>query len=456
MTWKKPHHQCPLQPQARCIATMWLPDAIQSFSIWGASGYLLKSIHGPEGAYLPYWACFAVCNILLRLLLFPVVVHGAQTAARFGKVIPDIQFLVSVYQNDMRKLISDQVPWTRRLQLLRMNLTTLGALYKLHKIHPLAIFLSPVLQMPFFIYLSIDLRKITNGLDPLLAQDLVDSSVAWIPDLTEPDPWFALPVLAGVAMYGNVQVATGVKSLAGPSAAKTNTGILLQDVFQSVAVLMPCFTSQLPAGIQIYVLTSFAFTIAQSAALRMDIVRRQLKLPLLRPVNANDSDAQSERGKYASQFIQLKKSEQAARELRGSNPVLGKGVLAVGYETSFPGKFRRSSIKGSEGNGLDVDSVVGSIWKTPTSDTIVNKVTTPSPGDAFVHGVSAPAWQLIEQRQNQKQNDEYLSSFDDELIEKANRGEISTPVKFIKKDDVHHSKLNIHRVRKVGRGKRRR
>ena len=55
----------------------------------------------------------------------------------------------------------------------------------------------------------------------MLAQTLVDSPVAWIPDLTEPDPWFGLPVLAGILMYTNVEVAFGRRSLAGQSTAKT-------------------------------------------------------------------------------------------------------------------------------------------------------------------------------------------------------------------------------------------
>jgi membrane protein insertase Oxa1/YidC/SpoIIIJ len=452
--------------QRRQVAT-WIPEAVQSFTIWGGSGFLLKTLHG---AYVPYWLCFSVINVMIRIILFPVVIYGAQTAARFAKVVPDVQFLITVFQHDMRKMLADKEPLAKRMLLMRTNLTTLGALYKLHKIHPFAVFLSPLLQLPFFIYLSTDLRKITNGLDPLLAQDLVDASVGWIPDLTEPDPWFALPVLAGVAMYSNVEVAMGKHSLAGPSAGRSHTGILMKDVFQSFAVLMPCFTSQLPSGIQIYVVTSFAFTIVQSAALRDNRFRHLVGLPQLVAPKGLAADDQIEGeigGRYAKQFIELKKLEAKARELRGDGEVLGKGVLAAGFELSFPGSHRVTSIKGSDKEAL-IAPAVG-------SNQLGSHNLKPSPlvpSGPFVHGISAPLWQLEEQKRQRER--EALSAireaeqrpsrspdvdFDLDLIEKANRGEVPKRIQFVQP----HSNsmpvlppLRVPRPKRGSKGKKRR
>jgi membrane protein insertase Oxa1/YidC/SpoIIIJ len=145
----------------------------------------------------------------------------------------------------MKMLREKNAPLAIRTLLMKTNLKSLNALYKRQKINPLSIFYSPILQIPFFWYISIDLRKIVNGLDPELAQQLVENGVAWLPDLTEPDPFYGLAILAGIMLYGNVEVATGRHNLVGKSAAKADTAVLLKDIFQSVAIFMPCFTAQL-------------------------------------------------------------------------------------------------------------------------------------------------------------------------------------------------------------------
>jgi len=138
------------QRQQRRQASTWLPEALSSFSIWGGSGWMLKTLH--MDGLIPYWACFAVINILVRLLLFPLVVHGAHTSARFAKVVPEVQFLLSLFSNDMKQLQKRKASWVERVGLMRMNLKSLGGIYKLHNINPFAVFLSPLLQLPIFWY----------------------------------------------------------------------------------------------------------------------------------------------------------------------------------------------------------------------------------------------------------------------------------------------------------------
>ena len=398
---------------------------------------MLKTIH-LDGA-VPFWACFAILNIFIRFALFPLVIKGAHTSARFAKVVPEVQFLVSLFTNDLKQMRQRQAPWVERIALMRTNFQTLSGLYKLHNINPFAVFLSPLLQLPIFWYVSVDLRKIVNGLDPQLAQSLVDAPVAWIPDLTEPDPWFGLPVLAGLLLYANVEVAVGKRSLAGPNTAKADTGVLLKDIFQSFAVFMPCFTSQMPAGIQIYVCTSFLFTMGQSAALRNAAFRSMVGLPPM----AQPADA-SNQPKYAQAFIRLKQLEQKAREIRGDGPVLGKGVLAKEFECSFPGTYRKSSIQVDKNamlsvylaNQLKSDTTIKILEGVKTAKAKLDVSASPFTKLPYIHGVSAPPWQLAEQAhlfatpaEEPKQITNSATNFvdhDDDAMDKANRGIMPT------------------------------
>ena len=87
---------------------------------------------------------------------------------------------------------------------------------------------------------------------------------------------------------------------------------------------MPCFMAHQPAGIQIYLATSFVFTMLQSAALRNDSFRSLVGL--------TPKDVKPPAPKTATEFMNLKKFEQEAKEERGEGgEVLGAdGVLAPG------------------------------------------------------------------------------------------------------------------------------
>lgn len=89
------------------------------------------------------------------------------------------------------------------------------------------------MQLPVFMYFSVDIRKIVNGGDPALAQELTESGILWITDLTEPDPFFGLPIISGLLVYLNVEMAMGAMSLSGESSSKFNFAKMMKDFFQS-------------------------------------------------------------------------------------------------------------------------------------------------------------------------------------------------------------------------------
>jgi membrane protein insertase Oxa1/YidC/SpoIIIJ len=418
-----------------------------------------------------------------------MVLHSAHTAARFARVAPEVQFLVTIFQKDLRDQQQSGASFGQQWTLFRLTMQTMSGLYQLHNIHPLTLFLSPLLQIPIFWYASVDLRKIVNGADPALAQQLAESSVLWVPDLTEPDPWFGLPILAGILLYLNVEVAVGSKSLSGETASKSNIAMYLKDFFQSesiiliviivvclglvrtslvrtvlahccthvfslifslfvkknantqkvIAVFMPCFMSQQPAGMQIYLCTSFLFTLVQGGALRHDGIRAKLNLPKMHVTHEAE---------LAKEFMQLKELERKAQELRGDGPLLGTGVLAMGLEASFAGTNRPSTIVGSNPNGgplvvVDDDADEWEGLTTPSTvsmSTLVNNKDDTDHGNEwqegvpFIHGISAPRKQkslapdpnsatTSSSTTTSSSNEEYMPTISHEVMEAANRGE---------------------------------
>jgi len=419
-------------------------DALQQVHVWGGCAFLLTSFHSVG---VPYWGGFALTNVLLRVSLSPLVLYSAHTASRFAAVAPEIQFLVTLFQNDLVRQRQESASFSEQRILIFKTLQTLSGIYKLHKINPLSVFLSPMLQIPFFMYVSTDLRKIINGADPELAQELTVGGIFWFQDLTEPDAWYCLPMLGGLLLYYNVEVAIGKKSLSGESTSKSNVAIYLKDFFQSLAVLMPCFMSQSPAGIQIYLITSFVFTYFQGQALRSDSFREALALPLLKGRGKTE-------GKFAQEFINLKKLEQKAKKERGTGEILGKGVLAAGLEVSFAGSNRPSTIRGSGAH--EVNQTIET--KTPS---LLVAPPVPVGNTAFIHGISASASEFEPYTNNELKNETQLESKSiiepsDIDIERANLGQLPLDIiNLPRKNKAATLKMGRTNVKKLSQKKRR-
>ena len=207
-----------------------IPEFAKQYSIWGGSAIILKTLHAQN---IPYWACMSLTNVFVRTSLLPLVINGAKTSARFANVAPEVQFLVSNYTRDVKKLKDGNAPPSQRLQLLIATWQSLTGIYKLHGVNPLDVLKSPLMQIPVFWYFSVDIRKVINGGDPELAQELTENGFLWVLDLTEPDPWYGLPILSGFFLYLNVEMAVGRKTLSGETASKSNIARYLKDGFQS-------------------------------------------------------------------------------------------------------------------------------------------------------------------------------------------------------------------------------
>ena len=210
-----------------------IPEFAKEYSVWGGSAIILKTFHGYN---IPYWGCMSLTNILVRTSLFPLVIKGSKTAGELAKVAPEVQFLYANYISDTKRLkdaYKGYPPPSRRSELFVAAFQSWRGVYKLHKVHPLDVFKSPLMQIPVFWYFSVDIRKLINGGNPELAQELTESGFLWVMDLTEPDPWYGLPILAGMFLYLNVEVAVGKQSLSGETASKSNIARYMKDGFQS-------------------------------------------------------------------------------------------------------------------------------------------------------------------------------------------------------------------------------
>ncbi len=126
--------------------------------------------------FIPSWgACIIIFAIILKTLLYPLTHKSFESTTKMQKIQPLTKELQAKYKGDPQKMNAE-----------------LKKLYKEHGVNPLGGCLPMLLQMP-----------VIFALYPLLRYSisLRQASFGWLPDLSEPDPIWALPLLMAVFMF---------------------------------------------------------------------------------------------------------------------------------------------------------------------------------------------------------------------------------------------------------------
>jgi membrane protein insertase Oxa1/YidC/SpoIIIJ len=125
-------------------SSSWMPAA-GSITIWGGCGWLITTLH--MGGTMPYWVCMSLSSLLVRTCLLPLVVQGAHTQVKFASIAPDIQFLLTLFQQDRQMMKMDQRTQTNpaemsllKRQHFQASWRNLRYIYKSNNVHPLDIF----------------------------------------------------------------------------------------------------------------------------------------------------------------------------------------------------------------------------------------------------------------------------------------------------------------------------
>jgi membrane protein insertase Oxa1/YidC/SpoIIIJ len=127
-------------------------------SFWGMTGLLLTNLH--TTLHIPYWACIALTNVLIRSAMIPIVVHGAKTQVKLGSVSPEVQYLLTSFTTDMTTLgkaaggggqekVGQQKNssnsdyyvnqlYKGRIILIKATMETLRGIYRMKDINPLS------------------------------------------------------------------------------------------------------------------------------------------------------------------------------------------------------------------------------------------------------------------------------------------------------------------------------
>jgi YidC/Oxa1 family membrane protein insertase len=185
--------------------------------------WLLQKVHGFVGNW--GWAIIIV-TILLKLLFYKLTETSGRSMAKMRTLAPRIKSIQERYKDDREQLAKQMME-----------------LYKREKINPVAGCLPILVQIPVFLaFYWVLLESVEMRQAPFMG---------WIQDLSSKDPFFVLPILMGVAMFGQFKLNPQPPD---PVQAK---------VFQFMPVVMTVMMAWFPAGLVLYWLTNTLLSIAQ-------------------------------------------------------------------------------------------------------------------------------------------------------------------------------------------------
>ena len=185
--------------------------------------WLLDRIHSVVGNW--GWAII-ILTMMIKLVFYPLSAASHRSMANMRKMTPRIKTLKERYGDDKQKLNQAMMK-----------------LYKEEKINPLGGCLPVLIQIPVFIALywalleSVELRQAPW--------------ILWINDLSQPDPYFVLPILMGASML--------VQQLLSAVAMDP----IQKKIMMAMPIVFTFFFLFFPSGLVLYWTVNNLLTIAQ-------------------------------------------------------------------------------------------------------------------------------------------------------------------------------------------------
>lgn len=235
--------------EARTVSLMTYTGPKEEAALTAAGSFLTRSVNYGFFAFVAYpmkWVLKAshglvgnwglaiiMLTILVKLLLFPVTQKTFRSMERMKKIQPLLTEVRDKYQNDRTKMTEE----TMRL-------------YKEHNVNPFGC-LPMFLQFPVYIALY---RTIYSSVELYKAEFAL-----WIHDLSQPDPYYILPVLMSVTMFG--------QQLLMPT---TVDNPQMKWMMRIMPLIFGFFMLVLPSGLVLYIFVSSLLGILQQWYIRRE------------------------------------------------------------------------------------------------------------------------------------------------------------------------------------------
>lgn len=200
-------------------------------------GYLLNFLYTLIDNY---GITLIVFTLIVRLCLFPLYANQIKHSLKMQDMQPKLKALQQKYANDKETL---------NIKMME--------LYKEENFNPMKGCLPMIIQLPIIWGLFALLRNPGLYINNSAFVMAVHEPFLWMKDLSQPDLWMILPILAGVATFFSFSIsssAMGPMGAMGPGstepAAQSNTMMKMMKYFFPVMIVW--MGRSFPAGLALY------------------------------------------------------------------------------------------------------------------------------------------------------------------------------------------------------------
>ncbi len=187
---------------------------------------MLKFLYGYVKNY--GWAIL-ILTLIIKIVLLPITLKGEKSAQKQMEFQKKLHYIEQKYKHDREALAREKLELSRKY-----GVSTLGGL------------LSPLLQLPIFIGLN---RVLTNSYELYQAP-----FIGWITDLSAPDKYYILPVIAGIGM--------ALQTAAAGDIRKRVTSLIIAAIVTGIFI-------NFPAGLILYIGANTLLGVAQTKIQKM-------------------------------------------------------------------------------------------------------------------------------------------------------------------------------------------
>jgi YidC/Oxa1 family membrane protein insertase len=167
-----------------------------------------------------------IVTFLLKLLFYKLTETSGRSMAKMRAIQPRMKAIQDRYKDDREQLAKQMME-----------------LYKREKVNPAAGCLPIIVQIPVFLaFYWVLLESVEMRQAPFFG---------WIQDLSSKDPFFILPIIMGIGMYGQFKL-----NPAPPDPVQAK-------MFAFMPVIMTVMMAWFPAGLVLYWITNTGLSIAQ-------------------------------------------------------------------------------------------------------------------------------------------------------------------------------------------------
>ncbi|KAJ6578816.1 60Kd inner membrane protein-domain-containing protein [Mycena vulgaris] len=208
---------------------------------------------------LPWFHTFIAATLFWRLVLVPFAIIGTRHSSRMRPQTGKLNEASAAMQ--AARAAGDTVAMQRAsLQAAKIRSDADVSMAGL---------MAPMVQLPISLGMFIGIKRMCE----LPVMQLTQSGVEWLPDLTQPGPYYILPIL--VAVSGNMMISMSRREM-DPS--RPSMGHIMNG-FRVLTLITIPWMNFFPSGLLLSLLVTSVTGVVQTAALRIPAIRTALSIP---------------------------------------------------------------------------------------------------------------------------------------------------------------------------------